>query len=111
MGNGRQVKLIQNHIFVYFYIPLASLKAIIKFSSILKLGPALPKALYGSSMVELGDNLYIIGGHSNDGSSFQREIHQLSCVSGLCSWTRLTQQLKVARTRLVAIPVDNIFCS
>ena len=75
------------------------------------LGPALPKAISGTSMVELGDNLYIIGGYSDDGSSVQREIHQLSCVSGLCSWTTLTQQLKVARKFLVAIPVDDIFCA
>ena len=89
---------------------MASLKAITNFSSFLTLGPALPKALRGSSMVELGDNLYIIGGFSNDGSGLQNEIHQLSCISGLCSWTTLTQQLKVARQQLVAIPVDNDFC-
>ena len=77
----------------------------------MKLGPALPKALYGSSMVELGENLYIIGGQTNDGSGVQNEIHQLSCFSGLCSWTTLTQQLKVAREFLVAIPTDDTFCS
>ena len=110
MGNGRQVKLIENHIFDYFRIPLASLKAIIMFSSILKLGPALPKALYGSSMVELGENIYIICGHTNDGSGLQNEIHQLSCFSGLCSWTTLTQQQKVPRRNLAAIPIDDTFC-
>ena len=109
--NGRQVKLIHNRIFVYFRAPLACLKAIIKFYIILELGPALPKRLRGSSMVEVGDNLYIIGGKSNDGSSYQNKIHQLSCVSGLCSWTTLTQQLKVARGGLVAIHVDDAFCS
>ena len=95
-------------IFVHFCIPLASLKAIINFSSFLTLGPALPKALYLSSMVELGDNLYTIGGDDRSGN--QNEIHQLSCFSGLCSWTTLTQQLKVARSTLVAIPVDKTFC-
>ena len=94
-----------------FCIPLASLKAIIKLSSFLELGPPLPKALWDSSMVELGENLYIIGGNSNDGSGHQREIHQLSCFSGLCSWTTLTQQLKVARTRPVALSIDNLYCA
>ena len=107
--NGRQVKLIQNHVFVYFSIPLASLKAIIKFSIFLKLGPTLPKPLYSSSMVEAGENLYIVGGVSSGGYE-QREIHQLSCVFGFCSWTTLTQQLTVARFGLVAIPVEDIFC-
>jgi hypothetical protein len=61
-------------------------------------------------MVELGDNLYIIGGKSSGGSGNQNEIYQLSCFSGLCSWTTLTQQLKVARQNVIAIPVDNTFC-
>ena len=79
-------------------------------SSILKLGPALPKVLWDSSMVELGENLYIIGGSSNDGSGYQREIHELSCISGSCSWRTLSQELNVDRINLVALPVDNSFC-
>ena len=64
-------------------------------------------------MVELGENLYIIGGYSNDGISggYQNEIHELSCISGSCIWTTLTQELKVARYNLVAIPVDDTFCA
>ena len=83
---------------------------IVKFSVFLRLGPTLPKALYGSSMVELGENLYIIGGLDGSDGSDQNEIHQLSCVSGLCSWITLSQQLKVARHFLVAIPIDDNFC-
>ena len=60
-------------------------------------------------MVEIGENLYIVGGVSSYGSD-QKEMHQLSCVSGSCSWTTLIQQLTVARFGLVAIPVDDIFC-
>ena len=59
-------------------------------------------------MVELGDNLYTIGGDDRSGN--QNEIHQLSCFSGLCSWRTLTQRLKVERQSLVAIPVDNSYC-
>ena len=80
------------------------------------LGPALPKAIMKSSMIEHGDNLYIIGGTSKDDENCtpwcdQKEIHQLSCISGLCSWTTLTQQLKDARYGAVAIPVDDSFCA
>jgi hypothetical protein len=63
-------------------------------------------------MVEVGENLYSIGGDSNAGAVEDRkEIHQLSCISGSCSWTTLTQQLKVGRGQLVAIPIDEKFCS
>jgi hypothetical protein len=62
-------------------------------------------------MVELGENLYIIGGYSGSGSSISREIYELSCISGSCSWRTLTQQLKVGRISLVALPVDNSFCN
>ena len=81
----------------------------------MKLGPTLPTGLEGSSMVELGENLFLIGGFGPssgcfDVSGYQTEIQKLTCVSGSCSWTTLTQQLKVARQQLVAIPVDNDFC-
>ena len=90
---------------------LASLKAIINSSCFLTLGPSLPKALAYHAMVELGENLYIVGGLSSDGYDAQNEIHQLSCISATtCSWTTLTQQLKIARYGLVAIPIDDTFC-
>ena len=57
-------------------------------------------------MVELGENLYIIGGISNGWTPYEKEIHKLSCISGSCSWITLTQQLKVGRYGLVAIPVE-----
>ena len=75
------------------------------------LGPTLPKELGDHSMVELGENLYIIGGYSPSIGGPENEILQLSCVSGLCSWTTLTQQLKVAREMLVAIPVEDTLCA
>ena len=75
----------------------------------MKLGPALPRALWGHSMVEVGENLYIIGGDSDD--DYLKEIHKLTCVSGSCSWTTLTQQLKEERMNVVAIPVMESFCT
>ena len=66
-------------------------------------------------MVENGENLYVIGGFSPDGTSspypVSKEIQKLMCVSGVCSWTTLTQQLKVGRGYTVAIPVMDSFCT
>ena len=78
----------------------------------MSLGPALPKEFSGAASVEVGDNFYIIGGNSNIDSSYLNEIHQLSCSSGVCSWTTLTQKLNLARSHLVAIPIDDdTFCA
>ena len=112
MVNGWQVcKTYTDTKICPFFVPLAISKAILKFFSFLTLGPALPKPLAQNSMVELGENLYIIGGYSTDGSGYQKAIHELSCSSGYCSWRTLTQQLKIARRYLVAIPIDDTFCS
>jgi hypothetical protein len=63
-------------------------------------------------MIEVGENLYIIGGWSPDnGFSYQKEIQKLTCVSSACHRTTLTQQLKVGRGVAVAIPVDDSFCT
>ena len=61
-------------------------------------------------MVELGENLYIVGGYSSD-PTYRKEIQKLTCVSGACSWTTLTQQLKVGRSNAVVIPVMDSFCN
>ena len=59
-------------------------------------------------MLEMQGDTYVIGGQSNSGS--ESSIYQLSCSSGLCSWTILNQQLMVGRRYLVAIPVQDNFC-
>ena len=57
-------------------------------------------------MIEVGENLYIIGGWSPDnGFSYQKEIQKLTCVSSACHWTTL------GRGVAVAIPVDDSFCT
>ena len=78
------------------------------FLFLLTLGPQLPKAIREVSMLEMNGNTYVIGGW--DGST-QSSIYKLSCSSGLCSWTTLNQQLKVARNYLVAMPVQDNFCT
>ena len=79
------------------------------FFLFLTLGPALPKALSGHSMLEIQGDVFLLGG----GDSFivyNSAIYQLSCSSGICSWATLNQGLKVARTYTVAIPVPDSFC-
>ena len=78
------------------------------FSFLLTLGPPLPKATLEFSMLEMHGDTYVIGG---TGSGYQSSIYQLSCSSGLCSWTTLNQQLKVARRLFVAMPVQDNSCT
>ena len=91
---------------------LSNMKALlfsfIFFLFLLTLGPPLPKAMNGFSMLEMHGDTYVIGGW--DGSA-QSSIYQLICSSGLCSWTTLNQQLKVARRFTVAIAVQDNFCT
>ena len=78
----------------------------------LTLGPPLPKAIYGFSMLEVHGNVYVIGGIGSSGfSGNQLSIYQLSCSSEICSWSTLNQQLKVGRRYPVAIPVQDNICS
>jgi len=69
----------------------------------------LPKGLAGHSMVEIGENLYVIGGFSPDGTSSPYPVSK--GIQKLTSWTTLTQQLKVGRGYTVAIPVIDSFCT
>ena len=75
---------------------------------LLNLGPALPKALWGHSMLEIQGDIFLFGGYSS--GSYNSAIYQLSCSSGICSWAQLNQGLKVARMYTVAIPVPDSFC-
>ena len=60
---------------------------------LLTLGPPLPKAIRGISMLYINGVTYAIGGASMNG--YESSIYQLSCYFGLCSWTTLIQQVKV----------------
>ena len=79
------------------------------FFFLLTIGPPLPKAINEFSMLEMDGDVYVMGG-KDSGFVYQSSIYQLSCSSGLCSWTTLNQQLKVARAYPVAIPVQDNFC-
>ena len=59
-------------------------------------------------MLEIHGDAYIFGGY--DGSNYNSAIYQLTCSSGICSWSTLNQELKVARYHAVTIPVPDNFC-
>ena len=70
----------------------------------------MPKRIRDHSAVEIGGDLYTVGGYSNDGSGYQTAIHRMSCSSRVCTWTTMTQELKDGRQQLVAIPIPKSFC-
>ena len=75
----------------------------------LTLGPPLPKKLFGHSIVEIQGDAFLFGGRDNT-YNYNSVIYQLSCSSGICSWSTLNQALKVGRSYTVAIPVPDNFC-
>ena len=79
------------------------------FPFLLTLGPPLPKALYRFSMLEIHGEAYIFGG--DDGWNDNSAIYQITCSSGICSWSTLNQELNVARYNPVAIRVPDNFCT
>ena len=63
-------------------------------------------------MLEIQGDLFVFGGYSYDyPSGYQSAIRKMSCLSGVCSWTTINQELKVARQYLVAISVPDYFCT
>jgi hypothetical protein len=75
---------------------------------LLTLGPPLPKALGSFSMLEIQGDAFLFGGY---GGGYNSAIYRLTCSSGTCSWSTLNQQLKVARSFTVVIPVPDNFCT
>ena len=69
----------------------------------------MPRKMNDHSVVEIGGDLYTIGGGS--GSGYHSEIQRLSCSSRVCTWTTINQQLKVGRYFTVAIPVMDALCT
>ena len=70
----------------------------------------MPRGVVGHAGVELGGDLYIMGGAwAND--DIEREIHRLSCSSGNCAWTTIKQKMqRDNRYRPIAIPVSDTRC-
>ena len=71
----------------------------------------MPKALSGHSIVEIQGDAFLFGGEDSGWNWLVNSaIYQLTCSSGICSWSTLNQELKVARAWTVAIPVPDYFC-
>ena len=77
------------------------------FFFLLTLGPALLKALYGHSLLEIQGDVFLFGGADSD---YNSAIYQLSCSSGICSLASLNEGLNVARYYTVTIHVPDSFC-
>ena len=75
---------------------------------LLTLGPLLPKVLEGPSIVEIQGDAFLFGGYH--GGNYNSAIYQLTCSSGICSWSTLNQEMKIGRRNIVAIPVPDNFC-
>ena len=71
----------------------------------------MPKALGGHSMLEIQGDLFVFGGEDHIFMNLQSEIYKMSCSTGVCSWTTINQELKVARRWTVAISVPDYFCT
>jgi len=61
-------------------------------------------------MVQIGNEVILIGGFSNDGTQSQNQAYKLSCVSEDCTWESMAPlQLSVARQFHVALVVPDNF--
>ena len=87
---------------------LSNLKEPYFFTFLLTIGPALPKELFGNSLLEIQGDIFLFGGVGHGGVN--SAIYQFSCSAGICSWATLNQALKVGRMYTVAIPVPDSFC-
>ena len=83
---------------------------------LITLGPPLPRAMDGLSMLEIHGDAFVFGGsfykttETTQGWSRSSAIYQITCSSGVCSWSTLNQELKVSRDETVAIPVPGALC-
>ena len=104
----QQENLVDNQKCQAGFRPLCNKIPLFNIYFLLTLGPPLPKALYGISIVEIQGDAFSFGG-SHGG--YNAAIYQLTCFSGICSWSTLNQELKVARRSTVAIRVPDNFCT
>ena len=81
----------------------------VPFPFLLTLGPPLPKALRYFSMLEIQQDVFIFGGQDSVSNSHNSAIYQLTCSSGICSWSTLNLELKLGRSLTSAIPVPDYF--
>ncbi len=78
------------------------------FSLILAIivGPDLPIALFGHSMVSLGIGQAILGGF-DDNKVFQNKIYHITCSHQFCKVSKMKKELSVPRDTFVVIPIPD----
>ena len=72
----------------------------------------MPNKLSQHEIVPFDKDVVIIGGDP-PGSGYSSSLHHLTCQNQDCEWKTMSQQLKVARYRFVAIliPDELVDCS
>ena len=70
----------------------------------------MPKKLRSHKMVQFDKDVVIIGGY--DGNNYQSRLYCLTCQNQDCEWKTMSQELKIARYRMVAmlIPDELVDC-
>jgi hypothetical protein len=89
------------------------------FLFFLTLGPPIPlpggkEYIYDHTMIEMQGDVFVFGGIGSGQASIgvdAKTIYKLSCSSGICSWSTLSQALKFGKSLIVAIPVPDSFCT
>ena len=65
----------------------------------------------GLKMVQIGNEVIVSGGNSNDGTWEQKAFYKLNCISQGCTWQSMTTELSVPRYEHVAVVVPDNFVS
>ena len=66
--------------------------------------------MYGSVMVNLGDDLVLTGGYENNNAK-SKNLYRFSCQNEICKWETMSQQLLKGKYDHVVIPVPDDFVS
>jgi hypothetical protein len=72
-------------------------------------GPKLPKKLSSASLLPSpdGQGVILIGGWSYTDNADQSSMYKLICDQLGCKWSEMEQQLKIARSSLVAMLIPD----
>jgi hypothetical protein len=65
--------------------------------------------MHGASLLPSpdGQGVIVIGGYSDTDSTIQSSIYKLICDQLGCKWSEMEQQLKIARSYLVAMLIPD----
>ena len=78
------------------------------FLSLLSLGPPLPKAMHGLSMVTINNDGFVFGGY--DGDDRNKEVFKISCANEICQWSTTDKVVDNGKYLTLAIPISSSLC-